>query len=299
MQRRWLMVLLLSFWVAASLNLAHAQPAGCYPIDLSAVSSECWIDTKWSVDIDLDGDRAPDFRHVRWEASGYCDIRGATKTQRDQAEALFAVNGVEVNMMVWPYLPFDKARGTLKFGQAILPTPDPNPPDGMYWAWIKPQDSPLLSTLGLGFAYRVSNYSPCPGGGCGTYSWEGVLSWTNQVYVGFRMPKGTQWHLGWLRIELLPRIPTPDGIWTPIDLVDYAVHPEPDTMIRTGEHPRPALTVLRAGDGIQVSWPAVWTGYTLERTRALGTSWASVPGVTNNAVTLPTNDAPWYFRLRR
>ena len=113
------------------------------------------------------------------------------------------------------------------------------------------------------------------------------------------MPKGTQWHLGWLRIESLPRILTPDGIWTPIDLVDYAVHPEPDTMIRAGEPPRPALTVMREGDGIRVGWPAVWTGYALESTRALGGGWAPVPGVTNNAVTLPATDAPWYFRLRR
>ena len=300
MQRHWLSVLLFGSMIIASVCGLQAQPDGCYLTVTASPWEDCLcdIDTKWSVGIDVDGDQAPDFRQVRWETFGYCSsLGGFARTQRDQAEALFAVNGVELNMMVRPYK--SGAIATLKFGQAILPTPDPNPPDGMYWAWIKPQDSPLLSTLGLGFVKRLAEYSPCPNSACYTYSWEGVLSWTNQVYVGFRMPKGTQWHLGWLRIESLPRILTPDGIWTPIDLVDYAVHPEPDTTIRAGEHPRPALTVLREGDGIRVSWPAVWTGYTLERTRALGTSWTPVPGVTNNVVTLPTNDAPWYFRLRR
>ena len=62
---------------------------------------------------------------------------------------------------------------------------------------------------------------------------------------------------------------------------------------------RPALSVARVQSEVRVSWPTVWTGYALESTRALGGGWAPVPGVTNNAVTLPVTDAPWYFRLRR
>ena len=104
MQRRQISVLAFILCLAGSGGRAHTQPAGCYPIDQSAAKCECSIDTKWSVDLDLDDDQVPDFRQVRWEADGYCLLRGGARlTQRDTAEALFAVNGVELNMMAWPY----------------------------------------------------------------------------------------------------------------------------------------------------------------------------------------------------
>ncbi|MCZ7636838.1 MAG: hypothetical protein M5U12_12815 [Verrucomicrobia bacterium] len=45
---------------------------------------------------------------------------------------------------------------------------------------------------------------------------------------------------------------------------------------------------------------AVWEGYTLERSPALRPpAWKAAPGVSANAIRLPRNDAPAFFRLRR
>jgi hypothetical protein len=75
---------------------------------------------------------------------------------------------------------------------------------------------------------------------------------------------------------------------------------EPNTEIRAGEHPRPRLSATLVSGRGTVSWPLAWTGFTLERTRALGTNaWEAAPGVTNNAVSLDEAEGPWYFRLWR
>ena len=295
-----IVLLLATACLGAALPALHGQPSGCPPMPIDCWSpSDCTITTTWSLDLDLDQDGTADFRQVRWTAEQRCYDSNPpfSSFQRDTAEALFAVNGVEMNMMLHPYQ--DGAIATVKFGQTIPPEPDPQPADGLYWAWVKPQDSVLLSTLGLGYSERFTDHDPCPEINCMRFSYVGVMTWTNQVYFGFRIPKAGNWHLGWLRVELTPMVQTPDGRWTSVTLVDYAVQPEPDTAIRVGEHPRPALSVARVQSEVRVSWPAVWTGYTLESTRALGGGWAPVPGVTNNAVTLPATDAPWYFRLRR
>ena len=297
---RLIVLLLAMACLGAALPALHGQPSGCPPMESWwGPDPQCSIETTWVVDLDCDGDGTADFRQVRWlaEQRAYSPRSNASSFQRDTAEALFAVNGVELNMMAWPYQ--GGAIATVKFGQTIPPVPDPQPADGLYWAWVKPQDSVRLSTLGLGYSERFTDDFPCPEINCMRFSYVGVMTWTNQVYFGFRIPKAGNWHLGWLRIEAVPLIELPWCCWTGVDLVDYAVNPEPDTAIRVGEHPRPALSVAREPSEVRVSWPTVWTGYTLESTRALGGGWAPVPGVTNNAVTLPATDAPWYFRLRR
>ena len=289
---RLIVLLLAMACLGAALPALHGQPSGCPPMDYwCRTPSNCSIEVNWTVEIDCNGDGLTDFRQVRFVAEQRCIDATESSFQRDEAEALFAVNGVEMNMMAWPYQ--GGAIATVKFGQTIQPTPDPNPPDGMYWAWVKPKDSVLLSTLGLGYSERATDQTPCPEVNCWEFTAQGVLSWTNQAYFGFRIPKSDGWHLGWLRIE--------GEAWVlkPVTLVDHEVQPEPDTAIRVGEHPAPRLSVAREQSEVRVSRPTVWTGYTLESTRALGGGWAPVPGVTNNAVALPVADAPWYFRLRR
>jgi hypothetical protein len=64
----------------------------------------------------------------------------------------------------------------------------------------------------------------------------------------------------------------------------------------------PVLSIVQgAGNTVVVSWPAAVTGYTLESSPALDSSWTPVPGVANNSVTLTvTPAAPRLFlRLRK
>lgn len=62
----------------------------------------------------------------------------------------------------------------------------------------------------------------------------------------------------------------------------------------------PTLTVSRSAGSITISWPVTVTGFTLESSGAVVSgTWAPVPGVENNSVTLPTTEALRFFRLKK
>ncbi len=85
-------------------------------------------------------------------------------------------------------------------------------------------------------------------------------------------------------------------------IVEYAVNPIPDSDIVAGVHVGPSLQIATSttnGTTIRISWPNNATNLILETKRSwAATNWVTVPGVTNNAVTI----APWsssaFFRLR-
>ncbi len=71
--------------------------------------------------------------------------------------------------------------------------------------------------------------------------------------------------------------------------------------------PLPALSVLRSGPEVTVSWPSADTaGFALEQAGALAppVSWVTnsasvIDDGTNKSVTLPATNSPQFFRLRR
>ncbi|MFM7100017.1 MAG: hypothetical protein ACKO3N_02485, partial [Verrucomicrobiota bacterium] len=62
----------------------------------------------------------------------------------------------------------------------------------------------------------------------------------------------------------------------------------------------PTPAIARLGDNATISCPPTSTGFTLEASASLGTGgWTAVPGVANNAVTLPAGAGSQFFRLRQ
>ena len=60
------------------------------------------------------------------------------------------------------------------------------------------------------------------------------------------------------------------------------------------------LSISRAAHGLTISWPAGFTGFTLESAGQLpATSWSPVPGVVNNQVTIPIGTTNAFYRLRQ
>jgi hypothetical protein len=60
----------------------------------------------------------------------------------------------------------------------------------------------------------------------------------------------------------------------------------------------PPLSITRSGGGVVVSWPANFTGFTLEGSPSLSpASWTAVPGVVNNSVTIANPTGLRFFRL--
>jgi hypothetical protein len=61
---------------------------------------------------------------------------------------------------------------------------------------------------------------------------------------------------------------------------------------------QPTLAIARDAAGVKISWEADITGYTLQTTATLGGGqWASVPGVSNNSVIVPTSGTAAFYRL--
>jgi hypothetical protein len=74
--------------------------------------------------------------------------------------------------------------------------------------------------------------------------------------------------------------------------------PNANGILVTSFAPAPTLTSQRSGSGVVISWPTNYVGYALERKTSLpGSTWAAVPGVTNNAVNLPATAVAQFFRL--
>ncbi len=62
----------------------------------------------------------------------------------------------------------------------------------------------------------------------------------------------------------------------------------------------PTLNVSKAAGNLTIQWDPTVTGYTLEGSTSLSSpNWQAVPGVINNSVTIPTDGAARFFRLRK
>jgi hypothetical protein len=81
----------------------------------------------------------------------------------------------------------------------------------------------------------------------------------------------------------------------PVELVDWAVHPEAEAGMVVGEPARPRLKCAREGEALVLQWSPVWTHAVLERA---GAAWEPVPGVTNATVRVPANGPAAFYRLR-
>ena len=60
------------------------------------------------------------------------------------------------------------------------------------------------------------------------------------------------------------------------------------------------LAITRAGNTLQIQWPASATGFVLETADSLpSTSWSEVPGVANNSASVRVSTETRFFRLRK
>ena len=93
-----------------------------------------------------------------------------------------------------------------------------------------------------------------------------------------------------------------EGANTPTEVNFFTVlsHPNPqdDPTPSVENAQRPGLSVSQSAGNITVSWPASFTGFTLQSANSLTSpvTWTAVNGVANNSVTLSAASAQ-YFRL--
>jgi hypothetical protein len=300
--------------VLAGLNAINVQPLAsdctfdgdCRQYGSQWITS-CGSATNWVDAVDLDNDGSADFLHANVDRSQTCrladDGNAPRKVQLDTAEALFPQPGVEMYALVgYSPTPFH-----VPYGDTI--EPEGSPPfvtethSVNYWAW-NPQWVPrIVPHSGLGIYQHYTSEMPCgqfPS--CDETTQEGWLRAQNPGIFGFRISKPDGWHLGWLKLEeLATPITRPDGKKSSVRLVDYAVHPDPDTEIRAGEKARPALKAEITGGSTLLSWSTNWPGWTLSWSPTLHpVAWAPVEGVATNTnrVTLATTNASGFFRLQ-
>jgi hypothetical protein len=288
-------------------------PAGPPEIIWPWLPTTCERTNEWVRPVDLDGDGVADFTHERARAVGHWgepkgdpnyppNYAPQWSEQNDVIEALYPAGHVEV---YW-------ATGTDEWGiyaQPRIPAgwelPHPTWPWGKFW------DYPVVHAQGLGVIFREARWS-CELNGiprtCGRNYYTGYVppweDWpsdrTEEVtdqYFGFRLQRGDGWHLGWLRLRWhwVRGGVTPD----PIELVDWAVHPEAEAGIVVGEPPRPRLMCAREGEELVMRWSPVWTNAVLERAGApAGAAWEPVAGVTNATVRVPAQEPAAFYRLK-
>jgi hypothetical protein len=94
--------------------------------------------------------------------------------------------------------------------------------------------------------------------------------------------------------ELGPTSPTQVNFYT---VLSHPAPAEDPTTPAAGDGP--SLTVTRAGNSITISWPATFTGFTLQSTPTLTVpvTWSPVGGVANNSVTVNASSNNAFFRL--
>lgn len=306
----------------------HEPPCTPYvftPAPEYAKYDSCTVTMEFVQPIDLDDDGTADFTHERFRSYHHYnrpanpddpDDRGKLYIQDDRVEAYFPAEHVELYWLIWgPGLGGAEAR--LAAGQEVevnpvrpLPGPDGRVPLS-YGSWGLPEPErsrvyPDLETQGLGLGSRWIKRAPCPGkpppfeDECYETYLTGYLYrdvvWEGEEYFGFRLWREDGWHLGWLRL----RFRYEHGKLPPVELVDWAVHPEPDTAIVVGEPARPTLRYGRGADGsLEVRWSPVWAGAVLERAaRVTAPVWEPVAGATNGVGQLPPHQTQGFFRLR-
>ncbi|MCZ7636722.1 MAG: hypothetical protein M5U12_12225 [Verrucomicrobia bacterium] len=301
--------------IAAGLMLALVSVAAerpCAPLPsyilvswLVDPATTCVAANYWVQPVDLDGDGVAEFSHERNRAEHHAiSLQGQGRAyyyQDDEIEAYYPEAHVQMYVRTWGPGNISMLDPKLAVGQII--EPDPPALAKPYWCWGGACSTFALEALGVGIVMRTTDKSPCgwPNFDCGGTGLAGFLYPDDLVLLrqqgvfGFRLQGADGWHLGWLKLSW--QYEPPLG---PVVLLASAVHPEPDKPITAGEPARPELAVWREGEEIILGWATVWTGYRLERSPALRPpAWEAVPGVSSNAIRLPSNEAPAFFRLRR
>ncbi|MCP5520871.1 MAG: hypothetical protein H7A46_04925 [Verrucomicrobiales bacterium] len=274
---------------------------------------QCTKTMSWQRPVDLDGDEVPDFDHIRLRDYKYCDYVDWWAWQDDEIEAFYPQTHVDV------YVDYSRGRETrvraaLPPGRVIEVDPQPVCPWGASncWEWVSrvPDAQAILDAEGLGTMWRLTDRYPCPPEiiNCmdlvraGEVRLADPSDQTAEALFGFRIQQADGWHLGWIR--LLLELPWPESFDERpvggISLLEYAIHPIPETPIVAGEYPRPKLEARIEKDEVILSWQAAWTGYVLERSSAVtGGAWEPVPGVENNSVRVSKAGPPAFFRLKQ
>ncbi len=294
------------------LSTAAAQPipGECTFIgDCAELGSEyttyCGSITNWFDVVDFDGDGRGDFLHANVIRQQRCmvePLHSPVKDTWDTVEALFPQAGVEMYLLDHPDVPpllrdteWIELDGSLPFLHGFQP---------VRWVWNPTYPPNATRHSGFGICQHYTSIWPCNPRHeeCDHADELGWLREKNPGIFGFRISKPDGWHLGWLKLEELSApIIRPDTNQSWVKLVDYAVHPDPDTEIRAGEKARPALTAQFTAGGTLLSWSTNWPGWRLSWSPTLNpVAWAPVEGVATNTnrVTLATTNASGFFRLQ-
>jgi hypothetical protein len=315
----WIKIGLVSGFALAGSGAGLAQRS-CLPFGYGGNPKPeyvtCTVTMEFVRPVDLDGDGVADFTHERARAVGHWgepewdpnyprDYVPQWYHQDDTIEALYPAGHVEVYWSGW-WERDDWGVHASPRVPAGWPLPHPSWPWGKFW------DYPVVHAQGLGVIFRRAQWSceleGTPSFICGrTYYTGYVPPWedwpsdhTEEVteqYFGFRLRRADGWHLGWLRLRwhwVFGGV-TPD----PLELVDWAVHPEAEAGIVVGEPARPQLRCAREGEELVLQWSPVWTNAVLERAVApAGAGWEAVAGVTNATVRVPAHGPAAFYRLQ-
>jgi hypothetical protein len=266
----------------------------------------CEVTEYWKQPVDVDLDGVADFSHERLRAEHHWRaLQGqgiAFYYQDDEIEALYPEAHVEMYVRVWSQDDAVLQDGKLAPGQTIEPAPPRAPRP--YWTWELPEPvRPTFAAEGVGIVNRTTQEFcgplTCWGGEITGFLKPATFAQPQEGLFGIRLRRPDGWHLGWLRLRWV-WVLEEDPPWGRLELLDSAVHPEPDQAIQAGQMPRPELTARREGEQVVVGWAPGWAGFILERSRQLRpAAWEPVAGVSSNRVRLPATDAPAFFRLRQ
>ncbi len=260
---------------------------------------------EWERDADLDGDGKRDFRYIIGRCGESVNIEDFRYGYSYDSEtiAFFAERHVQVYMRpltndVYGQTALPEA--VIAYGTQIPATP----PKGSAWKWISPYDIPALKGVGYGVTLRSIWWNdvhlPSP-------SWEiGYLRLSEarplwNATFSIRIQRSDGWHTGWLTLRWT-LFPAPTH-FDCVQMVEYAVSPEPNADIVAGVHVGPPLQITTSttngATSIRVSWPTNATNLALEAKRSwTATNWMAVQGVTNNEVTITPWSSSAFFRLR-
>ena len=298
-------------WAAGLLGacvLLSAAERPCAPLPpgfIPPYNLTCRVTNYWTQPVDVDGDGLVDFRHERLRAEHHLyavdDPYNPRYAQDDEIEAYYPEPHVEMYVRVWsPENLLQDCK--LAAGEVIEPEPPRSPRP--YWTWsLPPRVRPAFEAHGVGIVDRRflrsgGDHLISGGGELGFLAPTNWYTHTQEGLFGIRLERAGGWHLGWLHLRWTWELEW-DPPWGRLEFLGAAVHPEPGKAIGAGEPARPELAVRLEGEEVVVSWGAVWEGYTLERSGALGSEgWEPVTGVQSNAVRLSRAAAPGYFRLR-
>lgn len=179
---------------------------------------------------------------------------------------------------------------------------------------LRPSENRLSISLGAGIPGQLESFTNDFGGGGGSillfYRWivdtscycntnygtvSGDLRFVTNALVGIRFQSSDGPHYAWVQLSR-PRVD--DGLI--FRITDHAWNPAAEEPIRAGLPPElPAPAILPVPGGVRLSWPAKWWRLRLQQNPnpSNASNWTDVPGVVDQAVTLPSPDATGFFRL--